>query len=349
VIKRIMTSPKKLQKHRVGAGLLALLMTVGTAWFYTQVWHREQPISAIGAVSESGRRAESGARAAPPEVAGQAASLPVEIKAVTARPALNQPAKPENRPVAAFGEVVDANSKLPLRPRLTALRALGLGVNRADWELVRDFVRSPEAIATLNPDQLRYLKNEAMAVLIRADVWLDEAAEVFKAVYADKKQDLGVRDYALQFVAVTAEKDSRVGWDFHWQALQDENKDFASTASLHLLGAAQRGELTKSEQARLAAAALAMASSVSLPATNRATALQVCAELGVREAGKIADRVSRNENEDVIARLSAIAALGRLGGGSETQSYLHALTTGPDKRLQVAATAALERFKLNGG
>lgn len=349
MIKRVMTSPKKIQKYRVGAVLLALLVTGGSAWFYTQAPRHERPVPTVGAVSGSHIRAKGDTSVASPEAGGLAVSLPLEIKTVTARPALNQLAKPDDLPVAVLGEVLDAQSKLPLLPRLTALRALGLGVNRADWEAVCDFVRSPEAIATLNPDQLRYLKNEAMAVLIRADVWLDEAAEVFKVVYADAKQDVGVRDYALQFVAVTAEKDPRVGWGFHWQALQDENKDFAATASLHLLGASQRGELTKQEQSRLGAAALAIASSASLPATNRATALQVCAELGVRDAGKIADAVSRNENEDVIARFSAIAALGQLGGGIETQSYLRSLATGPDKRLQVAATTALARFKLNDG
>lgn len=343
---RTMKSLAKARKPLIGAALLALLLVGGVELFYTQAHRREQ---SAPVVSVSGGNVVDGVVGVAPESVGMAASRPLKIKAVTARPAINQGPKAEAPSVAALSEALDAQSGLPLLPRLTVLRALGLGLSRTDWETVLNFVRSSEIISELNSDQLRYLKNEAMAVLIRADVWLDEAAAVFKVVYADTKQDIGVRDYALQFIAVAAEKDARVGWSFHWQALRDDNKDLASTASLHLLGAANRGELTKQEQTRLGAAVLEIASSASLPATNRATALQVCAELGIREAGKIADAVSRNENEDLIVRLSAIAALGQLGGGSETQSYLRALTTGPDKSLRVTANTALARFKLNGG
>jgi hypothetical protein len=73
----------------------------------------------------------------------------------------------------------------------------------------------------------------------------------------------------------------------------------------------------------------------------RITALQVCAQLGVKDVLPLALQFAESA-KSIPLRVSAIAAVGQLGG-AEVTAYLENLAAGNDARLAVPARAALQR------
>ena len=96
------------------------------------------------------------------------------------------------------------------------------------------------------------------------------------------------------------------------------------------------------DQERISRRALVLVRSADTPAATRITAVQICAERGVKEALPTIETLAR-EPGNLPLQLSAIAALGQLGG-AEQAAWLRALKTAGNGDLQPAIRAALKRL-----
>lgn len=245
--------------------------------------------------------------------------------------------------VARLIQATDLHSPLSYVARVTALHEIGRPLTREEWDVLKAFVLDSGTDGSVNIGQLRSLKNEAMAVMLYGESWSAEMADLLKAVHTAADQDHGVRDYALQFLAVLAEKDPAIGWGFHWQVAGGSDGEFAATASIHLLGAIQSGLLDSSQSERLGRQAFKLLTDPRQSSPVKATAMGVCAALHIQEIRPYAYAVSQDESAPLISRLAAIAALPELGRSDESRELLERISKSNNPRLVLAANQALAR------
>mgnify|MGYP001336254371 CR=1 FL=1 len=224
-----------------------------------------------------------------------------------------------------------------------AIQTLHLAPDRRDVNAVYSFLKSHGTPANMTVEEVQELKNDLMSKLGNITEPPMDLADTFVSVYRDREQDFVIRDYAVQHLVSLYSKTTHTNLvqSILWEALQETDTSIAGTALLGLSRLSQTcGEF---EEARIREAALTMVRSESSGDLPRITAIQVCAEMDVKEALPVAEALAR-QSASVPLRIAAIAALGAIGG-EEQRPFLESIVAGGDQRLQPAARAALQKLQ----
>ena len=128
--------------------------------------------------------------------------------------------------------------------------------------------------------------------------------------------------------------------DAYWDAIARTNRPMAGTALIGLMMLSRaRPEM---DSGVVAAKALEIAGDERRPPSVRATAIQVCGQLGATQIVAIARREAQT-GATLQFRMASIATLGDLGTQEDAQ-LLRDLAAEQEKPIQNAATAALKRL-----
>jgi len=207
-------------------------------------------------------------------------------------------------------------------------------------------------------DALGYsaLKNEAANVLHRQPSCRRPFADALVAMYHNTEHDMVWRGYCIQHLSVLCQSEaadghtvpaSRLERDPIISCLHDAlgqiDRPMAGTAVIALARMAdENGDLGG---LRVADAALQLARDARACDEARATALQVAANADSREVLPLARRIARGAGSALL-RMSAIAAVGRMGEGTDSE-WLEPLTHHTDMRIRTAAMHAVKRIGEN--
>jgi hypothetical protein len=266
---------------------------------------------------------------------------------VGSQPASSQSLASAGRNWSAIQTIADRNASY--RTRLSACRSLSGPLTDADWAALKPFLLKPDG---LDHGQLgQVIKNKLMDVLCSLNPPPAGLGEVLTAMYQDRGQDGVIRDYAVQHMTAYYEQlavqddsaDARQDVEnVLWQAVNETYSSIGGTALLALKRLAQ--EYPGLDQGKIAATALQMAQDNNVNELTHITAFQICAQLGTANALPIVAAAAKN-GETIPVRLSAIGALGLLGG-PEQLPYLNSVLAGTDDRLKLAAQHALQQITL---
>jgi HEAT repeat protein len=172
---------------------------------------------------------------------------------------------------------------------------------------------------------------------------------VLAQMYEDPQQDEVVRDYAVQHLAAYYEQMSRQDdsatteqavQNVLWAAVNETSDSIAGTALLALKRLSQ--EYAGFDQEKIATTALQLAGDNDAGELTRISAYEVCAQLKTMEALPVVLQAAQ-DGETLSVKLSAIGALGSLGGPEEV-SFLNSVLAGTEDRLKPAARHALEQI-----
>lgn len=251
----------------------------------------------------------------------------------------------------SLAEALSSVSRLPYAQRLGAVQAasrefVSCPLTPDQAVVLRAFVADPALPEGLNIHQMRALKNDVLNILCLHLGGEAETAAVLRGLYNDTTADLGLRDYALQHLAILSERDPRLGWGTHWSALEGSEPGLAATALIHLSIRQRDGALIASDRKRLASAALRLAADTLVQEPARATAIQICGQLGLPEACALAYEIARSAHAGIPLRAAAIAALGELEvRDPDTRHFLEHTASGSEARLRIPAANALVRAR----
>lgn len=229
--------------------------------------------------------------------------------------------------------------RLAYRDAEAAIRA---GDSRHALQALQDLGRDHRG---MSPDEILALRNGAAnRLLADPDCPIRDFGEVLLTQAQDPAEPAPWRDYCLQFL--------NEGYP-HWPhdqkeravalflAAARETRGAAGGTALLALCHQVDGHLIQPEQVSQLVLAAAIDPAYGDP--GRVTALQLCAELGLREAAPAARDILRAKG-DIHLRCSAIVALGRLGGPDDI-ALLQPFTRLSDARLGPPARTAIARLQ----
>ena len=187
------------------------------------------------------------------------------------------------------------------------------------------------------------LKNDTLAVLLRQDHLPENLGALLVNIVSNKTQDLTWRDYALQVFPAYVERTA--GWaDTDNQALctvidaalTERGTVLPGTALIVMNRLSATGGLYETNTVATEARKILDQSAAGDPA--RITAIQILAKTDATNALALARTMAHNEANPVLERMSAMAALGRVGDADDLKWLKEmASRAGQDKRLQTAA------------
>jgi hypothetical protein len=232
--------------------------------------------------------------------------------------------------------------------RLLAFRALPEQLNAKDIEGLSAFLQRPEP-QDANPLG-QAVKNKIMDLLGELDA--PEIPRLMMGIYQDKSRDEVVRDYALQHLVEYYERYASPGdgqvskgeWremaQVLWQAVTETDSSIAGTA---LLGLSRLSETQPAlDRERVGALASQFASEETTAQFTRITAIQVSAQMKMREALPAIWQIAQSS----IAPPLQISAIGALGVMGETNAipFLNNILNGDAEYLKPAAKEALRQI-----
>jgi hypothetical protein len=235
------------------------------------------------------------------------------------------------------------------KERLNAISSLSNHLTEVDWGELQLFLLKPDP---MDKDQLgQVIKNQLLDVLCALNPPPNGLGDVLTKMYQDHQQDDVIRDYAVQHLAayyeqITTQHNSakiqQAVQNVLWEAVNETSDSIGGTALLALKRLSQ--EYAGFDQKRMAATALRMAGDYNAGELSHITAFQVCAQLGTTDALPVVLQAAQN-GETVSVRISAVGALGSLGGADQIP-FLNQLLQSGEERLQPAAHRALTQITL---
>lgn len=200
------------------------------------------------------------------------------------------------------------------------------------------------------------LKNDIMDALVAQATPSSVLLPLFTSIYNDTKQNLVIRDYAVQHLSLLSERlDQPSNWDagkiqtqkqaiqkMLWQVLDEDKSSIFGTALLGLTRLSE-SDLTIDRQL-LGKIALKAASAPETQEAARITAFQVCARLHLDEFLPVAMDAAQNDSS-MMVRVSAVGALGLIGNSDQAPVLKQIAETNP--RLKPVVLAALKRIQEN--
>jgi hypothetical protein len=280
------------RRHPTATGMVAGLVAAVTVWFVIE-YRGDQP----------------------PAVAGEV--LPLGKSGLQPRDAV--PGNPAQTMRPAVASVLGFEGEAPLRSRVRELMVLREALNGDEIEeLLRALLGSPMEGRTQGEDSSTWF-HEVANVLHRQATPPRAFAEVLATVAGDGKRNLVVRDYALQHLrrvwsSAAADPGLMGSIEATLELLAETPGELRPTAllSLHLLDPRGRGGLDDGVVVRAVTAALkpsATSESVGL----RMVAARICGERNLAPLRPALMAAASSESEHALVRMSAVAALGRIG------------------------------------
>ena len=263
----------------------------------------------------------------------------------------------------SLSEILDLNNEITYAERMEVIHALyakkdsSPKLSLKQIELLESMVLTPNLKiefpqSKLTKGQENAFKNDILNALLFQRDYHSRLLEVLGLMRKDPKQNLVMRDYALQFIAAANEGNQieEVIYEAHWDTIKNrgetqESSVLAATSMLHLLSANDLGKLNDTEKLTLQKAAYDLANDKDAPSSARITALQVCGKLELGHVRELALSLSNSKATEYHLRIAAIATLGDLDYDSATNQYLHQLVLGNDRRLRKPAISALSRIQ----
>jgi hypothetical protein len=208
------------------------------------------------------------------------------------------------------------------------------------------------------------IKNDVILALKSQEPAPGELPGVLLSMFYDQAQDPVIRNYALQHLGTWYERvaEKTQVLDALWAGTADIDASIQGTALIGLGRLAQGKAASQPrpagaagsqpdspnlgavpDTARLTMVASTLATDSAANDVARLTALQVCAELGIKDVLPAAASLAEGAASTPL-RMSAVAAVGALGGPDQA-SLLNRLLTAPDTRIQTTARAALRRLE----
>ena len=241
--------------------------------------------------------------------------------------------------------IVDTGAAYPTR--LNAIRSLSGHLTDEDWAVLQPFLLKPDG---LDKGQLgQVVKNELLDALCAQNPPPAGLGDVLTRMYRDQQQNKVIRDYAVQHLPPyyeqltlqpgNAETEQAVQ-NVLWEAVNETSDSIGGTALLALQRLSQQNPGV--DQGKIATTALQMARDNNASELAHITAFQVCAQLGTADALPVVLQAAQN-GETIPVRMSAIGALGLLGGTREIP-FLNSVLAGTEDRLKPAAQRALEQI-----
>lgn len=225
--------------------------------------------------------------------------------------------------------------------RLKAVHSLGDDLNRHEIVLLYNFLTAAPGKNESNLAGLRYVKNEVFGALREQKAPPSDLIDVSIAIYRDHKQDFVTRDYAVQSlsdwftdVPTTPEQERNI-YNAMVEAAHD-GTSIAGTAIVNLDRIFE--EATPQRKSEIDRLALEIATSREADATARSSAIQVCADRGVKQVLPVAEQLAQTPGPTAL-RLSAIAAIGRLGSPN-AETILRKLEAEQNENLKPAIESA---------
>lgn len=205
-----------------------------------------------------------------------------------------------------------ANTAADFSVRNEAAQGLSGELHRDEIRALYRFLLAPPPVDDQNKRQDRALKNAVMNRLRKQTETPGGLTKVMTAMFADEKQDPGVRDYALQQMRA-----------WYWDAPPEERPDIldaivgglgendSGIGGTVLLALAElAGELAEDEGIDIGIAAWEMAESPASSDLTRVTALQVLVARLPARAVELAEAWAFEPGAGYPRRIAAIAALG---------------------------------------
>jgi HEAT repeat protein len=194
------------------------------------------------------------------------------------------------------------------------------------------------------------LKSDLMDALCAQPILPPDLSQVLAELYHDPDQNVVIRDYAIQHLALFHERLDALAWPASemeaqrhpiqtvlWEALTETDSSIAGTALLALARSIKTDDADA--QARLTIAALRLANDPAVSPLVRISAIQICAQAKVQAAlPLLAQTAERDPN--LALRISAIGALGTLGDRNAIE-LLNRIAQEQNPRLKPAVTKAL--------
>jgi hypothetical protein len=240
-----------------------------------------------------------------------------------------------------------ANPDRSLQHRVDAVHQLGANLGTKEIADLSAFLEArPER--EKNMAGLRYLKNEILTALRSQSTAPAGLTEVMVRISRDTSQDLVTRDYALQHMALWGEERARDGvgsGDRIRMTLKETAQRPSSLAGTALLGLHRLTDKTQGmDGEEVNSLALEMANSRVMPTAARSTAIAICGERGIVEVLPTLEAEAQGSGP-VGLRISAIGALGRLGGPKQVMLLQRLESLGQEPTIQCAVAAALRRLE----
>lgn len=237
-------------------------------------------------------------------------------------------------------------TKAGVAERLAAVHGLGRNLTPEEIATLSAFLKALPGPQEENLPALRLLKNDIVNVLRDQTAPPKGFTDTLIEVYRNSVQDNVIRDYAIQHLVAWAGQGLADAPDAQLKVravLREATHGSSSIAGTALLGLHRLSASgAASADQVISSQALALARTPDTSPATRITALQVCAERGVSEALPTIESLVRAQ-DNIALRLSAIAALGRLGG-AEHLALLRSMQTEGCEALQPAIHAALEQL-----
>lgn len=234
------------------------------------------------------------------------------------------------------------------------LRTLGNDLSDGKVRELREMLRkNTSEQKTLGSTEWNSVKNDLLDKLIAQKSMPPGLGEQIVEMYRNKGNDQLWRDYCVQHMTLyhwarwpdgKAPRDDKEAEAIRaalWEAVEETDGTIAATALLGLERLSRTDKLI--DRARVESKALIYAGGASYPSITRTTALQVCAEMGLKEILPAARLVARDAKEPAL-RNSAIAAIGRLGSLDDVSLLEKISADSHDPLVKKAAAAAKARI-----
>jgi hypothetical protein len=198
------------------------------------------------------------------------------------------------------------------------------------------------------------LKSDLMDALCAQPNLQPDLTKVLAELYHDHDQNVVIRDYAVQHLALLDERLTEgVSWSSSeietqrqlietllWEASGESDSSIGGTALLALMRSLKTND--QPSQERLASTALRLANNPAISPLARISAIQVCAQIQVHAALPHLCRTAE-QDPNFTVRISAIGALGQIGNAN-TVEVLKKIAREQNPRLDAAVTVALARL-----
>ncbi len=226
--------------------------------------------------------------------------------------------------------------------RQKAVKRMGRNLDKDSIAELYDFM-DRKTDPGLHRDELLAIKDAVCSLLDSQEKYPAELPERLIAMYNDKTHDIRWRDYCVQHLnkgyALAAPEMREAIRNTFWKATGQIDSTIAGTALIALYDNSSSPAIDK---AAVAAKALEIVANPASGNPAKITALQICAQLDVTDAIGHARKLVETAGERPL-RMSAIAAIGRLGDNSD-RPLLARYAKGADRVVSISAKAALKRL-----